>query len=140
MLLKGHSVTTWLIFHKDVYIPDFAKAPVYVGALRYSRHARNVSGQVPGATALALPETFDGTKGVLVECELSPCDTEVTKQVWRLPYDSEFDLCFPLLPDGTVPTVWLNHRKDQHSTLARNKYVGGAQWRKMRNKLTPVAA
>ncbi len=128
---------TWLIFHKDVFIPDFAKAPVYVGALRYSRHAQNVSGLVPGGQALRLPATFESKGATLIECELSACGTRVSKQVWRMPYDSDFDLCFPLLPDGTVPTVWLNHRADQHSTLSRAKYVGGAQWRKLKNKLSP---
>lgn len=129
---------TWLIFHKDVFIPDFAKVPVHVGALRYSRHAQNVSGQGNGGgRALSLPSTFDGKAATLIECELSSCGTQVAKQVWRMRYDNEFDLCFPLLPGGTVPTVWLNHRSDQHSTLSRGKYVGGAQWRKLKNKLAP---
>lgn len=118
-----------LLFHKDVYIPEHARAPIFTGTLRYSRHASNVS------TGETLPATFDGSGATLVEAELNPVTGQLEKQVWRMPLDDKNDMCFPLLADGTVKTVWLNSRSDTHKTLGRTRYVGGAQWRGMKNKL-----
>lgn len=118
-----------LMFHKDVYIPEHARSPIFTGTLRYTNHARNVTN---GDT---LPATFDGTGATLVEAELNPQTGALEKQVWRMPLDETNDMCFPLLADGTVKTVWLNRRNDNHATLRRTRYVGGAQWRGMKNKL-----
>lgn len=119
-----------LLFHKDVYIPEHARKPIFTGGLTYSNHARNVT------TGLAkLPTAFDGSNATLVEAELNPVTGEVEKQVWRMPYDAVDDMCFPLLANGLVKTVWFNARSDTHKTLGRTKYVGGSQWRGMKNKL-----
>lgn len=124
-----------LMFHKDVYIPDFAKVALHTGPLSYSRHALNASGEGAALAAIDLPTHLDVKTATLVEVELNPVTGAVEKQVWRVPLDDKNDLCFPLLPTGFVKTVWLNARADQHATLRRTRYVGGAQWRGMRNKL-----
>lgn len=124
-----------LMFHKDVYIPEHARAPIFTGELKYSRHALNVSSGSDSITALTLPVSFDGKGATLVEAELNPTTGEVEKQVWRMPLTEKDDLCFPLLPNGVVKTVWLNARTDTHETLRKTRYVGGAKWRGMKNKL-----
>lgn len=124
-----------LMFHKDVFIPDFAKAPLFEGAITYSRHAQNVSSGTEGVDAIELPKVFNAKDATLVEVEVNPATGEVEKQVWRMPLDDQNDLCFPMLPSGLIKTVWLNARTDTHSTLRRTRYVGGFQWRNMKNKL-----
>ncbi len=127
------------MFHKDVYIPDFARVPLFEGRLNYARHAQNVSAGQGQLAQIELPEVFDASKATLVEVELCPRTGAVEKQVWRMPLDETNDLCFPMLAGGFVKTVWLNARSDTHTTLQRTRYVGGAQWRKMRNKLPGAA-
>lgn len=124
-----------LIFHKDVFIPDFARLPIFEGALTYGRHAQNVSAGDGAQTAIDLPKVFDASKATLVESEVNPQTGEVEKQVWRQSLDAENDLCFAMLPTGFIKTVWLNAKRDTHATLQRAKYVGGFQWRNMKNKL-----
>lgn len=129
-----------LMFHKDVFIPDFAKQPLHTGPLTYSRHAQNVSGDGGSQLrAIDLPTHLDLTQAKLVEVELNPVTGEVEKQVWRTPLDEQNDLCFPMLPNGFVKTVWLNARTDQHDTLRKSRYIGGYQWRNMKNKLKAAA-
>lgn len=129
-----------LLFHKDVFIPDFAKKPLHEGSLRYGTHARNVSSDGGQYRGIALPAVFIAKNATLIEVELNPVTGEVEKQVWRQPLNAEWDMCFPLLSDGFVKTVWLNRRDDTHKTLNKAKFVGGYQWRNMRNKLgTPTA-
>lgn len=124
-----------LLFHKDVYIPDFAKAPIFEGALTYSRHAKNVTAGDGQVESIPLPPVFIAKAATLVESEVNPVTGEVEKQVWRQHLDAENDLCFAMLPNGFVKTVWLNAKRDTHKTLQRTKYIGGSQWRNMRNKL-----
>lgn len=124
-----------LLFHKDVYLPEHARLPVYQGALTLSRHARNVTAGDGVEDAIPLPKEFTGEGATLIEVELDARTGQVTKQVWRQHLDAKSDLCFPMLPGGFVPTFWVNAKSDKHSTLQRGKYVGGSQWRNMRNKL-----
>lgn len=124
-----------LMFHKDVFIPDFAKVPLHEGALRYSRHACNVTVSNGQLEDIPLPPTFVASNATLVEVELNPTTGEVEKQVWRQPLDDKRDMCFPMLRGGFVKTVWINDRTDQHATLQRQRYIGGFQWRNMKNKL-----
>lgn len=123
-----------LLFHKDVYIPDHAKKPLHEGKLRYAGHARNVSAGSKSIDGIQLPEEFNAAKAVLVEVELNPVTGQVEKQVWRQSLDAENDLCFPMIADGFVKTVWLNHKKDTHKTLRKERYVSGFQWRNMKKK------
>lgn len=125
-----------LIFHKDVFIPDFAKTPIYEGPVTYSKHAQHVSAGEGSAEAIALPPVFVAKDATLVEAEINPKTGEVEKQVWRQHLNDEYDLCFPMMPNGFIKTVWLNAKRDTHKTLQRTKYVGGSQWRSMKNKLS----
>lgn len=125
-----------LLFHKDVFLPEFSKKPVYAGPLHYSQHARNVAQEGGGHGAIELPATLNSKEAVLVEVELDNRTGSVQKQVWRQPLNEEWDLCFPLIPGGVVKTVWLNHRTDTHKTLDKTKFVSGYQWRGMKNKFS----
>ncbi len=124
-----------LLFHKDVFIPEFAKKPLHEGEVRYARHALHVSGGTEAIQAIELPREFDAKKATLIEAEVNPLTGDVEKQVWRQPLDEQWDLCFPMMPGGFIKTVWLNARTDTHATLNRTKFVGGYEWRKMKNKL-----
>lgn len=128
-----------LMFHKDFFVPDFAAVPLHEGPVRYSVHAKNVAHQGGVYTQIPLPEVFVAENATLIEVELNPVTGAVEKQVWRQPLNDEYDLCFPMLPDGFIKTVWLNHKKDMHATLNRNKFVTGYQWRCMKNKLKAAA-
>jgi len=128
-----------LMFHKDVFIPDFAKKPLFEGKVTYARHAQNVSSGANGIAALNLPEEFHAANATLVEAEVNPATGEVEKQVWRVPFDEQNDLCFPMMANGFIKTVWLNSRTDSHATLRRTRYLGGYEWRKMKNKIGPNA-
>jgi hypothetical protein len=129
-----------LLFHKDVFIPDFAKVPLHEGPLRYGNHAKNVTAEGGQHKSIPLPEMFVAKNATLIEVEVNPVTGEVEKQVWRQPLDNEWDMCFPMIAGGFVKTVWLNHRTDTHKTLNKAKFVGGYQWRNMRNKLKPKAS
>lgn len=124
-----------LLFHKDVYIPDFAKAPIFEGTLTYSKHAQHVTYGDGSQKAIPLPPVFVAKDATLVESEVNPRTGEVEKQVWRQHLDAENDLCFAMMPNGFIKTVWVNHKRDTHASLQRTRYVGGAQWRSMKNKL-----
>lgn len=129
-----------LMFHKDVFIPDFARQVIHGTRLTYGRHALNVSaGAGPGFEAIALPRVLDVTIAVLVEVEVNPRTGAIEKQVWRMPLNADTDICFPMLPDGFVKTVWLNARTDQHSTLRRDRYTDGYAWRRVKSKVLRAA-
>jgi hypothetical protein len=124
-----------LLFHKDVFIPDFAQAPIFEGKLTYSRHAQNVTLGDGTRTDIPLPPVFVAKDATLVESEINPMTGAVEKQVWRQHLDAENDLCFAMLPTGFIKTCWVNAKRDTHKTLQKAKYVGGFQWRSMKNKL-----
>lgn len=134
------STTGTLLFHKDVYIPDHAKVPLHEGALRYGHHATHVAAGGGGHAEITLPLEFSAKNAVLVEVELNSRTGAVEKQVWRQNLCSEWDLCFPMIAGGFIKTVWLNHKTDTHKTLNKGKFVGGYQWRCMKNKLIPSAS
>lgn len=124
-----------LLFHKDVYIPDHAKKPLHTGKLRYGNHALNVASGGGEYGKIELPMEFTGAGAVLVEVELNAADGTVEKQVWRQKLNAEWDICFPMIAGGFIKTVWLNHRTDTHTTLRKNKFVTGYQWRCMKAKV-----
>jgi hypothetical protein len=126
-----------LLFHKDIYIPDHAKKPLHEGSLRYGTHATHVASGGGDYGVIELPKEFASKGAVLIEVELNERTGAVEKQVWRQPFDAEWDICFPMIKDGFIKTVWLNRRTDTHKTLDRKKFVGGYQWRCMKGKLTP---
>lgn len=124
-----------LMFHKDVFIPAEARAPLHEGEVKYAQHARNVASGTDSIRAIELPAQFDASKATLVEVEINPESGEIEKQVWRQALDDKWDLCFPMIPGGFIKTVWLNERTDTHTTLRKGRYVTGFQWRSMKNKL-----
>lgn len=126
---------SFLLFHKDVFIPEHARRPLHEGALRYGSHATHVTTSGGGHEDIELPKRFAASDATLIEVELDAKTGEVLKQVWRQRMNDEWDLCFPMLAGGFVKTVWLNHRSDTHKTLDKSKFVGGYQWRCMKNKL-----
>jgi hypothetical protein len=50
----------------------------------------------------------------------------IHKVVVRIPHDENFDIVVVFIPEprgvGFVKTCWLNHKKDDHSTLDKSKY------------------
>ncbi len=127
-----------LLFHKDVFIPEHARQPLHQGALRYGNHASHVSTNGGDYADIELPRQFSAEDAILIEAELDAKTGQVIKQVWRQRMNEEWDLCFPMLAGGFVKTVWLNRRTDTHKTLDKKKFVGGYQWRCMKNKLSGV--
>lgn len=58
--------------------------------------------------------------------EVSIFNGEIQKVVYRTPHNEYFDLILVFMPRedkvGFVKTCWLNHKKDDHSTLDKSKY------------------
>lgn len=126
---------TTLMFHKDVFIPDFAQLPMFEGKLTYGHHARNVTLHNDKMDSIPLPPVFVAENATLIESEVNPTTGKVEKQVWRQPLDEHRDLCFAMIAGGFIKTCWVNDRTDTHSTLQRGKYIRSYQWRCMKNKL-----
>lgn len=124
-----------LLFHKDIFIPDFAQLPLFEGVLTYSRHARNVTLDHADMVRIELPVAFAAAGATLIEAELNASSGALEKQVWRQPLDDKRDLCFAMIAGGFIKTCWVNDRTDTHDTLQRGRYVRSHQWRSMKNKL-----
>lgn len=110
------------LFHKDVFMPTSAKAPVFTGKLKYSQHAIGASLSDRFGT-FELPKTFSPESAELIESEIADDGTTVIKQVWRQALDEKRDLVLVITHAGLVKTVWINLRSDKHRTLQVSKYV-----------------
>ena len=123
-----HTPQTFL-FHKDVYIPDAGKIPVFEGRLTYGRHAVNVSASDSRLPDIPLPDFLVPKNAQLIEVEMEAGTERVLKQVWRQRLDETRDLVLVVLASGFVKTTYVNARNDQHSTLRKSAYVTGYNWR-----------
>lgn len=61
-------------------------------------------------------------KGNVVETE--SINNRTIKLVVRTTYNDTHDLVLVVLPGGFVKTVWLNHKKDTHKTLNKQRING----------------
>lgn len=112
------------LFHKDVFLPRI-KLPTGVFSLNYTQHALDKQ-KSDKYGKLTLPKMLDTSKAEVVELELDSLG--IAKIAYRLPMDKYRDLSIVVIPGKTymkVKTVWSNPWNDKHSTLQRNRYVGG---------------
>lgn len=114
-------------FHKDIGFPPLIDS--IVGrrfAFTFSAHALHacLSDRYGHFTP---PPDLVVQKEQIVEASFF--DGEILKVVVRVPHDENFDLVIVFMPKhrgcgdtGFVKTCWLNHKKDDHSTLDKSKY------------------
>ena len=122
------------VYHRDVYLPSEVRRLIPRGVIRpvYTEHAVRACitdryGQVKH------PETVDLADPAADIFEVELCRHELSGRAYigkllvRIPYDELFDLTLVLAMrpggNGTVKTLWLNLRSDQHSTLRPGAYV-----------------
>lgn len=121
-----------LLFHTDVYLPERIKLktgqvirlqdPNLQGRLKPSQHARRAA-ESDRYGLIEIPMYFDARYAKLIEIEVDPYSSKVTKRVFRQRYNAEYDLVLVVTADWVIKTVWLNSSKDLHKTLDASKYV-----------------
>lgn len=111
------------LYHFEVCMPIYCRAPIFEGRLKYGNHARE-EGFIDLLNLESLPKYFVFQQGVtvLIEAETDP-QGNVIKQVWRQPLSKDLDIIIVFGRDGFVRTVWLNSGDDQHKTLRRGRYA-----------------
>lgn len=110
-----------MLYHYEIYIPEYMKAPCFEGLLIYTRHAI-AEAQSDKYGLVQLPERFCAAEATLIEVEVDNLGL-VIKQVWRRPYDQHRDLILVIMNTGVVRTVWFNKKTDTHKTLNVARYV-----------------
>lgn len=108
-----------MLFHTEIGLPKWFKAPTCTVTPRYGDHAR-FEAQVDRYGKIQLPKTIDLSKFKVIEVGAE--GQRITKILFRGPLDSTRDLCIVLQPDGYARTVWVNLKTDKHRTLDRSKY------------------
>lgn len=89
--------------------------------LNYSNHALQAANNDRYGN-IDLPDSVDTNKAKLIELEVVN-NRYLSKIVYRMEYDSEYDICIVIIPERWfVKTVWLNRKSDKHRTLDRSKY------------------
>lgn len=109
------------LYHTDIGLPERARGLQFAALLSYTQHARQAA-RDDRYGPIDLPQVFDSRNATLIEVGL--VGEEVTKAVYRQPYDRQHDLCLVLnLKANKVITVWLNRNDDHHRTLDEGKYA-----------------
>lgn len=111
------------LYHFQIGFPKGVLTACRAGIVRpkYLRHALAAS-QDDRYGKINLPETFNTNKAKVIEVEMKG-PRYVCKVVYRVRHCDEYDLIVVMNPDCTVRTVWLNSRKDKHSTLDYSRYA-----------------
>lgn len=117
-----------LLFHKDVFAPDFVFQANDIVKLRYGPHAMEAAETDRyGDLRPHLPRVVDlGDPDIsVVEVELmrNAEKVSISKRVVRYPVSAKLTLVLVITADGFVRTVWGNETDDNHSTLKRHLYV-----------------
>ncbi len=112
-----------MLYHPDVFLPEWFTMPTERVELKYTKHAlyacnNDRYGAIPVFKSLPLSQFR------LVEMEAA--HQEVNKIVVRGRLRAGMDCVFVLIPGGKylVKTVWLNKSDDTHKTLDRSRYCG----------------
>ena len=113
-----------------MFLPAFAKTPIFEGTLDYGHHSR-LEAQNDRYGPMKLPQEFHAAGARLIEAEVLAETKEVVKQVWRAALDARRDIVIVMLPNGRVKTVWVNLRSDKHRSLDHSRYLNGGQWLKL---------
>ncbi|MCC5610593.1 hypothetical protein LC612_28540 [Nostoc sp. CHAB 5834] len=111
-----------LLYHSDIHMPAAYRQPIYEGKLRYKEHAI-IASKTDRYGSFILPDAFIAKNAVLIETEVDGVRLRAIKQVWRQRLDASRDLVLVINWDGSVRTVWLNLKTDEHRTLNRARYV-----------------
>lgn len=107
------------LYHIALGIPTI-RLPNKQITLRYTKHALE-SAQMDQYGDIKLPRSINPSLCQVVEVEMQ--NNMAVKLLLRMPYNLAYDLCMVINPDGSVRTVWLNSKRDKHSTLRAEKYV-----------------
>ena len=117
-----------LLFHKDVFAPDFLFQTSDILRLRYGPHALDAAeNDHYGDLRPHLPRRVDlGDPDLsIVEVEVlrNGDNASISKRVVRYPVSNTLTLVLVVTADGFVRTVWGNRTDDNHRTLKRHLYV-----------------
>lgn len=112
-----------MLFHPEVYWPEWVTVPTHRVFLNWSRHADSARkndrfGQIPAIQSVTL--------GRFKVVEIEVQNRRVIKWVFRGQLSGELDIVLVLIPQPgrwLVKTVWLNEKTDTHRTLDKKRYA-----------------
>lgn len=122
-----------ILYHPEVFLPDFYVKPTGDVLLKYTAHARRAARTDRyGMIDIESMDVLDLDEVEVVEIGVD--NGAVVKYVVRGGYDNEHDIVLVLVammePSRTwgtkravVKTVWLNKKSDTHRTLDRKRYA-----------------
>jgi hypothetical protein len=117
-------MTSEVLYHSDIFLPDWFTAPTQRVKVDYGHHAKREA-LIDRYGEIALP-AFVNLKRFRV-IEVGVINGRVSKILFRGKLDNERDLCIVLIPSGDKPwkakTVWINLVTDKHRTLDRSRYA-----------------
>ena len=127
-------MTDEILYHREIFIPDWFEMPTERVKLKYSSHAlyacnNDRYGAIPVFKTLPLCRfrlVELGVKKPKVNQLGLPAKRVVSKIVVRGKFDETRDIVFVLIPrQGRyfVKTCWVNLRSDLHRTLRRDRYA-----------------
>lgn len=111
------------LYHPDVFLPAWFKAPTERVALTWSKHAL-LAGMNDKYGVIPVFRTIPLSQFEVVE--IAAFENECTKLVVRGKFDETRDVVFVLIPGREshfVKTCWMNLRTDRHKTLNRSRYA-----------------
>ena len=124
-----------ILYHPEVFTPDWFEMPVERAVLKYSKHALYACNN-DRYGAIPVFETIPLSRFTLVELGVRKAKLnqlgipahphKVSKIVVRGTFDATRDSTFVLVPRGGsyfVKTCWFNLRSDKHTTLRRERYA-----------------
>ena len=108
------------LYHRELGLP-LPESSFRLGTvgLTYSAHAKEAA-TTDRYGHISLPDTLNTNLAALIEVEVF--GGRITKLVYRTAYNREYDLVIVIALGGRVKTVWLNSKRDTHSTLDYSKY------------------
>jgi len=112
------------LYHIDIYVPKYVLDAIPKrGTMRLtsSEHALEQAAKkgftLPNIIDFSTAEAFE------IQTEERYHTRNLTKVVFRTPYDKVYDLCLAINTfKGIIITAWLNERTDNHATLYADKY------------------
>lgn len=109
------------LYHSDIGFPKGIKMPSGTRTLKYTRHALSAAQSDRYGNIDKLPNKIN--MSVYKPFEVKVDDGKVTKVGYRVTYNDNFDLILIINPlNNKVITLWLNSKRDKHSTLQKGRY------------------
>lgn len=122
-----------ILYHPEVFMPNWFEVPTERAVLRYSRHAMAACGSKRGMPVFeSIPlcrfelVELGVRKNKVNQLGMPARPPKVSKIVMRGHYDDKRDIVFVLIPEDEyyfVKTCWYNNRTDRHKTLDRTRYA-----------------